>query len=125
MSWLPDWLTGFDRENYERGKAADAQNRQLTEELLEQGRIGQFEYKQAMAHYDAADAEDPDAEIDSAFNEELNDRTAAVRNFASGGINAIFKSVFGTIPWQVWIGVGLYVAWRLGLLKGIFGKFSR
>ena len=50
-------------------------------------------------------------------------------DFAGGTINAVFKSVFGVIPWQLWL-IGLIVgAWYLGLfnglLKGTLKKFAR
>ena len=117
---LPDWLTGFDRENYDAGVAAEKKSQQLNEELYQQGQIGSIAHEQARAHYDANFAENPDDEIQAAFDKELTDRTSAVRSFAGGGINAVFKSVFGSIPWQVWLGVGLYVAWRAGLFNSVF-----
>jgi hypothetical protein len=124
MSWLPDWVTGFDRQNYEAGVAAEKKSQQLNEELYAQGAIGSVAHEQARKHYEADFAYDPGQEIDKAFNDELSARTGAVRGAVGGGINAIFKSVFGSIPWQVWLGVALYIAWRVGLFNGIFGKLK-
>ncbi len=128
MSWLPDWLTGFDRENYEAGLEADRRNAELNRQLHDRGKITDDNYAAVQLH-DAADEIDADAEINDAFDDELDRRTGAVSGFVGGGINAFLKSVFGVIPWQVWI-LGLLAAgWYLGLfngvLKGSLKKFAK
>jgi hypothetical protein len=125
MSWLPDWLTGFDRENFERGQQADNANAELQKSLHDRGLISDENYQISLDHYAADDAFDPDEQIVGAFDDELADRTKAVRDFASGAIGASLKATLGLIPWQVWLGVAGYVAWRLGVFNGVLAKAKR
>jgi hypothetical protein len=119
VSLLPDWLTGYDRENFDKGIAADKANAQIEQELADQGKIGSLALKQAQSHYAADLAENPDAEITGAFNDQLASETKTVADFGGGFINAGVKGILGSVPPQVWIAVALYVAWRLGLFKSV------
>jgi len=122
MGWLPDWLTGFDRENYEAGLEADRRNRELTEDLKRRGLITEADYQVALDHYDDSLAYDADAAIQGAFDTELDRRTEAVRDFGPGVISTGLRSTLGLIPWPVWLGLAAYVAWRLGLFNGILKR---
>ena len=123
MSWLPDWLTGFDRENYEAGVAADAQNAGLNRRLHERGRIDDATFEQVLDHDAADDINDPDAEIQYAFDEELGQRTGAVRDAASGGISAFMRATFGIVPWQVWLaGLAIAAVYFWPVLRAAFSK---
>ena len=122
MSWLPDWLTGHDADNYEAGLEADRKNRALTDDLHNRGLITDADYAVANGHYDEAAAYDPGAEIDAAFMEGLDDGADNIR----GGLTSTLNTVIGTplklIPWQVWVGAAGYVAWRLGVFDGILKR---
>ena len=122
MSWLPDWITGYDRTAYEEGLQADAKNRALTEDLRNRGLITEQDYRAAQQHYDASAAYNPDAEITDAFDEGLNDGAANIRNTIGGAINLGIGTPLKLIPWQVWVALAIYVAWRLGAFNGILAK---
>jgi len=122
MRWLPDWLTGFDRDAYNEGLEADRRNKAITDDLRNKGLITEDDYNVAIGHYSEADKYDPDAEITDAFNQQLSKETSAVRDFGTGAINATLKGVLGSIPWQVYVGLAVYVAWRLGFFKGLLKK---
>jgi hypothetical protein len=117
MSWLPDWITGYDRDAYEQGLEADKKNRAITEDLHNQGLITDKEYKEAIDHYDAAAAYNPDAEINAATQQGLDSGADNIRGFLGGVIDKVATTPLRIIPWQVWLALGLYVAWRLGWFK--------
>lgn len=122
MSWLPNWLTGEDPEHVQAGEDAEARSRALTEDLKRRGLITDANYQIALDHYNAPDDNSNPNAVQDAFDEEVSRRTTAVRDFGSGAINFGLKGTLGLIPWQVWAGLALYIAWKLGLLKGILGK---
>jgi hypothetical protein len=125
MNLLPDWLTGFDRENYERGREADRLNRGITEDLKARGLINSPDFNTAIRNYDEADNFDPDDAITDAFNEGLDDGATNIRNAVGSTINGIVFTPLKIIPWQVWLALAGYAAFRLGLFNGILAKAKR
>ncbi len=125
LQWLSDQITGFDRDEYEAGLAADARNRQLTDELKDKGLISEADYELSIKNYNDSASYDPDKEIGAAFNEGIDDGARNIRNFAGGAINNLVGTPLKLIPWQVWVAAGLYVAWRLGWFNGILSKVKR
>ena len=122
MSWLPDWLTGFDRANYNAGLAADEKNRQLTEDLHNKGVIDDKDYKAAIDSYDAAAAYSPDAAISEDFNKGLDEGAANIRGAVGGTVNSLISTPLKLIPWQLWVLGGLYAAFRLGAFRSLLSK---
>lgn len=125
MSWLPNWLTGEDPEHVAEGEAAEARSRALTEDLKRRGLISEENYRVALEHYDTPDDNSNPEAVQDAFDDELSARAGAVRNFAGGLVNAGLKSTLGLIPWQVWAGLAVYLAWRFGVFNGILAKAKR
>lgn len=119
MSWLPDWLTGFDREEYEKGLEADRKNREITEDLHNRRLISDTDYQAALDNYDAAAEYDPDEDISNAFSQGFDEGADNIRNFLGDTINTTVGTPFKLIPWQVWLAGALYLAWQLGLFKGL------
>ena len=122
MSWLPDWLTGFDREAYEEGRRADERNRAITDNLHDRGLISDDDYAVAQQHYDDAAAYNPDQDIANAFGEGLDEGASNIRAFGGNLVNTVVGTPLKIIPWQLWVAGGLYLAWRAGLLKNILPK---
>lgn len=133
MAWLPDWITGLDAENVRAGEEASRRNRELTEQMHREGRITDDNYRIAVAHYDADQDYAPETPgvqsaeeaVEGAFDTELSERTAAVRDFGTGVVSTGLKSTLGLIPWPVWLALAGYVAWRLGLFRGLLAKVKR
>lgn len=119
MSWLPDWITGFDRANYEAGVEADRRNADITEDLRRRGLITEGEAQASRVNYAEID---PDEEIDQAFLDGLDEGASNIRNFAGDTINTVVGTPLKLIPWQVWLAAALYAAWYFGLLKGVLKK---
>lgn len=122
MSWLPDWLTGFDRENYDAGVEADRKNRAITEDLHNRQLISDKEYQDAVDNYDEAAAYNPDQEIGDAFNQGLDEGATNIRNAVGGTVNTLVGTPLKLIPWQLWLAGGLYLAWRLGAFSGLLKR---
>jgi len=73
---------------------------------------------------DELDTATGDQQIDTAFDTELSRRTGAVRNAAGSGISAVFKSIFGIIPWQVWLAGAAFAFFYFGGFKFLKGKLK-
>ena len=116
MSWLPDWLTGFDREAYEAGLRADELNRARNAELLARGDITEADFQASERRFVEGQF-DPDAEIERAFDQGLEEGAANVTavvskpfEIAGAGAGAVLKAV----PWWIWLaGLGflLFALW--------------
>jgi hypothetical protein len=130
MSWLPDWLTGFDRDNYEAGQRADAALAALNAAKATQY---QDTYGDAFAAEWLAETKrnqeisneqltNPDAQITGAFWEGWNEGAEKIRNGIGDTVNTGVGSIFRLIPWQLWLAGAVYGAWRLGLFKGLLKK---
>lgn len=119
MSWLPDWITDFDRTAYEEGLEADRKNRELTEDLRRRGLISQENYDIAARHYEESLGYDPDAAIADSFEEGFYEGADNIRNFAGDTINTVVGTPLRLIPWQVWLAGAIYLGWRLGLFNGL------
>jgi hypothetical protein len=130
MSWLPDWITGFDRDNYEAGQRADA-----ALQVLNQKKALQYEDDYGAEFADEWRAEtaknmaisdrqlaNPDEQIEGAFWEGWNEGGDAIRNGIGSTINTTTGSIFRLIPWQVWLAGAAYGAFKLGLFKGLLKK---
>lgn len=122
MSWLPDWLTGFDSANYQAGIDADQRNAQITEDLRRKGMITDAEAAQSDQRYADSQAYDPHGAIDQAFGQGLDEGAANIRKGIGGAVNGIVGTPLKLIPWQLWLAGALYLAWRLGAFKNLLSK---
>jgi hypothetical protein len=121
MSWLPDWLTGYDAENAQRAADADARLRELNE--LRARDLGDDWYDQVLENYANQEAFGLDAqraEIDRAAVDSLESSAAASVGFLGNLLNTVWqpiKAILKAIPLWVWLlaGVGLFL---------YFGGFS-
>lgn len=115
MSWLPDWLTGYDAENAARAAEADRELRALNQDRYGVPYVNADDYQGDAAARDS---------IDQAFVSGLDDGRQNTNNFLWGALGQIFKSV----PTVVWIGLAVAVfAWMGGftwLAKQTKGKFA-
>lgn len=120
MSWLiPDWVTGFDRENYEAGLEADRKNLELQRKLNAAGKVTDDDLAISEGRYLESVSYDPDEEIETAFGEGIDEGADNIRGGLTSTINTVIGTPLKLIPWQVWLAAALYGAWRLGLLDGL------
>lgn len=123
FTWLSDQLTGFDRDEYERGIEADNRNRAITEDLKTRGLISEDDYDFAIKNYNDAASYDPDHDIGAAFGQGIDDGAANIRNLAGGTVNALALTPLKLIPWQVWLALAIYAAFKFGLLNGLVKRW--
>ncbi len=119
MSWLPDWLTGYDAENAERAAAADLRLQNMN--AVDYAPGGSI-YERAASERGTAYADDlldrvqldfdsqssfnPDdqrAEIDTAFVEGAAEGLKSAQDKFKGWLSSIGLGVLGFIPWWVWL----------------------
>lgn len=122
MSFLPDWVTGFDRENSEAGLEADRRNAELTEDLRRRQLISDQEARESQQRINDSLSYDPDDAIGEAFGEGFDDGADNIRGAVGSTINAAVGTPLKLIPWQLWIALALYGAWKLGLFKTLLSK---
>lgn len=105
MSFLPDWLTGYDSENAARAQAADATLRNMGLSNLD-----------SPEDYDPANQR---AEIDQVFTDSVK-----------GDINSFGSKILGLfklLPWWVYVVAGLALFFYLGgaaIIRKQVSKFA-
>lgn len=126
MSWLPDWLTGYDAANAQRAAAADAELRRLNQQKIDAGVYGPAVADQIAANYAAQDAQGGfslDSQrnsIDQAFADGINDGRANTNSFLWGLVSQILKSV----PSVFWVALAVFLFWKFGGFKKLSAKFA-
>ena len=143
MSWLPDWLTGYDAENAARAAAADAQLQKLNQADYERGgRIynavadarGVAAAEQNLAtvlanrdrEINGTDdgsytgvggySEDVQREqIQTVFQDTLDVQAGKIIGGPFAAIGSFLKSIFKAVPWWVWLlGIVAVFVWLGG-----------
>jgi len=122
MAFL-DWFTGIDSEDEQaRSDKLDADLRALNESKRDQ--YGEDWFAQAQQHINDNAIPDVAGSIDDSFWEGWNEGAANIRSATGTGINKTAGTLFRILPWQVWLGLALYLAFLLSparrwLKKGI------
>ena len=111
------WLTGVDpAEEQRRSDDADRRLREMNLADLQRGTWSDEEFYARDARITAG-ALDVKADYSAAFKEGLDEgyqnTTGAIRTTLASPFNFAFAS----IPWQVWLALGVFVAWKTGLLR--------
>jgi hypothetical protein len=105
------------------GEEADRRNREITEDLRRRGLITEDEYQTALDHYAADDAADYyEKQLEESFDEGLAEGAANIRRLLGLPFDKLLPTLPKLIPWQVWLILGLYLAWQLGWLNKLVGK---
>lgn len=117
-----------DQETVDSGRAADSQLEALAKRDLDRGIYSPEQYQVTMDRL-AANKFEPGG----IFDQEGTDVVGGFMDGAKEGLNNIQTSVkesvrgtinfsLGFIPWQAWILIALYLAWRFGWLKKLVSK---
>ncbi len=124
MSWLPDWLTGYDAANAARAAQADAELRRLNQAKIDSGYYTPEQVAATRRNYEAdAYLDDTAARnaIDESFDQGWQEGRQNVSNTIKGALNRIvadpLRAVIGGLPWWLWLAAGLAVF-------GYFGGFA-
>ncbi len=130
MSWLPDWLTGYDAEN---AAAADNANKQLQAmNAADYGPGGKYYSPENWAAVQTqAESEmsynptDQRNEIQKSFSDKLAAQAAAIFGVPAGALGSVLWAILKAIPWWIWlVAAGALFVWLGGLvrLKGVLAK---
>lgn len=133
MSWLPDWITGYDAANADAAAAADAQLRQMNatdysaggsiydQVAATQGNAAADALSgKVAADYAAQDVSAPmgqDAQrtqIQTAFDTTAQTKANGIFGTFFGGIFDVVKTILKAIPLWVWIVAGIALFLWLG-----------
>lgn len=119
MSWLPNWLTGFDTANAEAGAAADATLQAMA--IKDYGPGGKnyspanWAAVQADYHSQAAFGVDAQQQqVQDAFDQTLQDEFNSVTSVPAGLTWSVVKAFLKSIPAFVWVVVAIAAFWYLG-----------
>jgi len=125
MSWLPDWLTGYDAENAARARKADDEIRRLNAIKIDDGTYTKAQADKINADFstDATFTTDESARdsIDQQFAEGLGDGVDNIKR----AVNGTFTGILGSIPWSVWLIVAVLIFVWMGGLSQLKGRFQK
>jgi len=130
MSWLPDWITGYDAENADRAAAADAELRRINQENRDRGLYDDATWGKIQKDYETEVSFDPGQQrdsIDDAFKEGLDQGAGNISGFISGAFNFVGKALSAVvlgIPFWVWLLVAGALFWKLGGLNMLKRKLT-
>jgi hypothetical protein len=114
-------LLALSEADIERGKAADSKIDQQNRALFERGVWDQTQFDQAQANAQngtlSAELNNPETSILQGFKDGWVEGAQNEQNFVKKAITVPLNFGLGMIPWQVWVGLGVYVLWRLGWLE--------
>lgn len=113
MSWLPDWLTGYDAAN-----AAAVNERQA--ELARREAEARANGNAMLADYYAgglgqgASASDDRAAIDTEFGQAVKDNASAISQGINDTLTYSLGKILGAVPWWLWLAAGFGLFLYLG-----------
>ena len=117
MGWL-DWYTGVDTEA-ERQRGAELDAKLAALQAGQRSRFTDTQWEQMQAHLAESQgySVDPEGQVNAAFGEGLKEgydkTTGAIRATVAAPFNFVFKS----LPWQLYVAIALFAAWKFGWLK--------
>jgi len=130
MSWLPDWLTGYNAENADAAQAADAQLQAMN--AADYGPGGKYYSPENWATVQSNAAKeisynptDQRGAIQQTFSDKLAAQAAAIFGVPAGALGSVIWAILKAIPWWIWLGMAFALfVWLGGLvrLKGVLAK---
>ena len=129
MSWLPDWITGYDSENAAKGAAADAKLQQMNADAVASGRYSQATADQIQLDFQNQFNTDPST-INTAFDEGWQEGRQNVSDAIKGTLNRIvadpLRAVIGGLPWWLWaLALGALAFYLWPLLRPALRRITR
>lgn len=107
MSWLPNWLTGYDEENAIRAQQADAQLQAMNQQTYGTPYVGN--------DYGTYGPAAQEAQIQEAFDTELQSQANSIIGGPLRGLGTVVASILKAIPLWVWLaGAVVLFAWLGG-----------
>jgi hypothetical protein len=116
----------LSQDEIDRGRDLDNKLDQVNRVAFERGLVSQADYDKTSARLAQSSMdvllENPDSSPWAGFKEGWKEGADNIQSGIKKTLAAPFNFTLGAIPWQVWLLVGGYIAWRMGLLDGIFRR---
>ena len=122
MSWYaPNWLTGYDEENAQRGAAAAAERERIRQNEIAAGKFDPDALRRMQQDYASEvpfGVAAQEASIDEAFDEGWQEGRQNISSTIKNTLNRIvadpLRAVIGGLPWWLWVGGALALFGWLG-----------
>lgn len=113
--WLLNKLTGYDEENAKRAAAtdngtytsADGRTALATsawqQNQRDRGLWTEWEYQQAQANLNSANASSTDAAIETTFVDSVKENADAMAGGVKGALNGVAGTLWKAFPWWLWL----------------------
>lgn len=128
MGAFLDWITGTDTE-IERGKQLDAQIAAQNRKLVDRGIWDDATYAQYEKNAAANDSSTYSGQVEEAYDQGWEEGKKNTTGFLSDLFKRLITDpasiVLASIPWWVWLGLGIFLAWQLGLFAVLKRKFAK
>lgn len=111
MSFL-SWISGYDEANAEAAAKADVKLRELNQKLYGVDYVNQDDY---------VGKEGAEKQISADFRAGAMEGLGNVKS----GVNSLFTGILGSIPWSVWLVLGVILFVWLGGLSLLRGRLAR
>lgn len=116
------------QEEIDRGRAADTALEEMNRKAFARGKITQAELdrRSAVVATQSTDAiiTDPESGMGASIVSGLSEGIANVQSTVKESIRAPINFGFGMIPWQAWLILAVYLAYRFGLFEKLKAKIS-
>ena len=109
MSWLPDWLTGYDAANAAAVNERQAELARREAEARANGNTPLADYY-GRGQGQGASVADDRAAIDETFGQAVKDNASALSQGINDTLSFSVRKILGAVPWWLW-------------LAGVFGLF--
>lgn len=112
----------------ERGRGLDSQLEALNRQAFEAGTYNQSQYELAAGNAAAGATDrwftDPATSPGAGFVDGAAEGLAAEQAAVQKATSNLIGKALGFLPWQAWVAILLFLAWRFGLLRRVMGKLS-
>jgi hypothetical protein len=114
------------QEEIDRGRSADSRLMEMNRAAFETGKWNEEQYLASNARLHTSSMDElianPDSSPWAGFQEGLKEGAANVQGSIKSTLAAPFNFTMGAIPWQVWLAVGLFLGFKLGLFDRLFAR---
>lgn len=102
MSWLPDWLTGYDAQNAAAVNERQAELARREAEARANGNVMLADYYGGGLGQSASVADDR-AAIDETFADSVKENATAISQGINDTLSFSVGKILGAVPWWLWL----------------------
>lgn len=116
----------LDQEEIDRGRGLDSKLDALNKSRLNDGKISQEQWAATNDRYKSGGFDtlltNPDSSPWAGFQEGAVEGLANVQSGIKEAIRSPLRWSLGAIPWEVWVAVLLFAAWKTGILTRLAAR---